>query len=73
MFLLESPENHAAAEAALDILASAPSAISARVLSYAISEPILPEELETKAYRSALSMWPMSRHYILYSLKPHSS
>ena len=70
--LLESPENHAAAEAALDILASAPSAISARVLTYAISEPILPEELENKAYRSALSMWPMSRHYILYSLKPHS-
>ncbi len=70
--LLESPENHAAADAALDILASAPSAISARVLTYAISEPILPEELENKAYRSALSMWPMARHYILYSLKPHS-
>ena len=70
--LLDSPEDHAAAEAALDLLASIPSAISARVLTHAISEPLLSEELESKAYGEVRSMWPLSRHYILYSLKSHA-
>jgi hypothetical protein len=70
--LFESPEDHAAAEAALDVLGSIPSAISARVLTHAISEPILPEELETRAYEQVRGMWPLSRHYILYSLKAHA-
>jgi hypothetical protein len=70
--LFDSPEDHAAAEAALDFLASVPSAISARVLTHAISEPQLSEELETRAYEHVRSMWPLSRHYILYSLKSHA-
>jgi len=70
--LFESPEDDAAAEAALDVLGSIPSAISARVLTHAISEPILPEELETRAYEQVRAMWPLSRHYILYSLKTHT-
>jgi tetratricopeptide (TPR) repeat protein len=70
--LFESTEDHAAAEAALDVLGSIPSAISARVLTHAISEPILSEELETRAYGQVRAMWPMSRHYILYSLKTHA-
>jgi len=37
--LFDSPEDHAAAEAALALLASIPSEMSARVLTHAISEP----------------------------------
>jgi hypothetical protein len=70
--LFDSPEDQAAAEAALDLLASIPSAISARVLTHAISEPLLSEELEKRAYEQVRSMWPLSRHYILYSLKSHA-
>src|SRR5262249_926855 len=69
--LFESAEDPAAAGAALDVLASTPSAISARVLTHAISEPILSEELETRAYEHVRSMWPLSRHFVLYSLKGH--
>jgi len=70
--LFDSLEDHAAAEAALEVLASLPSAISARILTHAISEPMLPEELEVRAYEHVRSMWPLSRHYILYSLKGHT-
>jgi hypothetical protein len=70
--LFESPDDHAAAEAALDVLGSIPSAISARVLTHAISEPMLSEELESRAYEQVRGMWPLSRHYILYSLKTHA-
>jgi hypothetical protein len=33
---------------------------------------MLPEDLEMKAYEQARRMWPLPRHYILYSLKPHT-
>ena len=70
--LLDSPGDRAAAEAALDILGSIRSAASARVLAHVISEPMLEEDLEMKAYTSVKAMWPLPRHYILYSLKPHT-
>jgi hypothetical protein len=70
--LLESPEDRAAANAALDVLGSIPSAVSARVLAHVVSEPMLEEELELTAYKYVRALWPLARHYILYSLKPHT-
>src|SRR5438105_3125802 len=70
--LFDSPGDRAATEAALDALGSARSAVSARVLAHAISEPMLDEDLELKAYEYARALWPLPRHYILYSLKPHA-
>src|SRR5262245_19904141 len=70
--LLDSPGDRPAAEAAIDLLASIPCAVSARVLAHVISEPLLEEDLETKAYKHVRTMWPLPRHYILYSLKPHT-
>ena len=70
--LLESPEDREAAEASIDLLGSIRSAVSARVLVHVISEPILDEDLETRAYKQLRGMWPLPRHYILYSLKPHN-
>jgi hypothetical protein len=70
--LLESPQDRPAAETALETLASIPCAASARVLAHAISEPMLDEDLEAKAYSSVRAMWPLPRPYILYSLKPHT-
>jgi hypothetical protein len=70
--LLESPEDRAAAEMSLTTLGSTRSAAGARVLAYVISEPMLEEDLETKAYSCARAMWPLARPYILYSLKPHT-
>jgi hypothetical protein len=70
--LLESPDDRSSADTALDVLCGNPSAVSARVLAHAISEPMLPEDLEGKAYNCVRDMWPLPRHYILYSLKPHA-
>lgn len=70
--LLESPDDRETADVALDALGRSPCAVSARVLAHAISEPMLPEDLEGKAYQYVRSMWPLPRHYILYSLKPHT-
>src|SRR2546425_5793728 len=70
--LLESPEDRAAAEQAVDILGAIHSATSARVLAHVISEPVLEEDLETKAYTYVRRMWPLPRPYIFYSLKPHA-
>jgi tetratricopeptide (TPR) repeat protein len=70
--LLESPDDRASADAALDVLGGSPSAVSARVLAHAISEPMLPEDLENKAYNFVRSMWPLPRHYVLYALRAHT-
>lgn len=70
--LLESPEDRSAADTALDVLGAVPSAVCARVLAHAVSEPMLPEDLENKAYSHLRSMWPLPRPYILYSLRPHT-
>src|SRR2546427_401500 len=70
--LLESPEDRAAAERAIETLGSIQSATSARVLAHVISEPVLEEDLEMKAYTCVRTMWPLPRPYIFYSLKPHA-
>jgi hypothetical protein len=70
--LLEAPEDRAAAEAALDLLGNIRSPVSARVLAHVVSEPMLEEDLEKKAFGYLREMWPLPRHYILYSLKPHT-
>jgi hypothetical protein len=70
--LFDSPEDRAVADAALDTLGSSRSAVSARVLAHLISEPMLGEDMELKAYNRARALWPLSRQYILYSLKPHT-
>jgi len=70
--LLDSPSDQAMAESSIDFLGSIRSAVSARVLAHVISEPMLDEDLEMKAYNYVAQMWPLARHYILYSLKPHT-
>jgi hypothetical protein len=70
--LLDSPDDRTIATVALDVLTADKSAISARVLAHAISEPMLPEDLEAQVYDRLRAMWPLPRHYILYSLKPHT-
>ena len=70
--LLDSPDDRAAAELSIDLLGSIRSAVSARVLAHIISEPLLDEDLESKAYNFVRGMWPLPRPYILYSLKPHT-
>ena len=70
--LLESPEDRSGAETALNTLGSIRSAESARVLAFIISEPMLEEDLEARAYAHVRGMWPLPRPYIFYSLKPHT-
>src|SRR5262245_25055631 len=70
--LLDSPGDRAVAEASIDFLGSIRSAVTARDLAHVISEPMLDEDLEMKAYNYVAQMWPLPRHYILYSLKPHT-
>jgi hypothetical protein len=70
--LLDSPGDRAVAESSIDLLGSIRSAVSARVLAHVISEPMLDEDLEMKAYNYVAQMWPLARHYIFYSLKPHT-
>ena len=70
--LFDSLDDRAAAEHILDALGSRRSPVSARVLAHVISEPMLDEDLENKAYSMVRAMWPLPRHFILYSLKPHT-
>ena len=69
--LFDSLDNRAVVEKSLETLESLRSDVSARVLAHIVSEPMLDEDLEQRAYNVLRSMWPLSRHYILYSLKPH--
>ncbi|MBI4473097.1 MAG: hypothetical protein HY646_10540 [Acidobacteria bacterium] len=69
--LFDSLHDRVAAETALEILGSIRSAVSARILAHAVSEPMLDEELEVKAYAFIRAMWPLPRHYVLYGLRPH--
>lgn len=71
-FLFDSLGDRTATACALDILSAIPSPVSARILAHAISDPMLDEDLETKAYAFVRAMWPLPRHYILYSLRPHT-
>jgi len=69
--LFECLDDRAAVDAALNTLGSIRTSVSARILAHLVSEPMLEEDLETKAYELLRAMWPLPRHYILYSLKGH--
>ena len=60
--LFESTGDRSAAETALGVLASSPSPVSARVLAHAVSEPLLDEDLEARAY-AALKKGLMSGQF----------
>jgi hypothetical protein len=70
--LFDAPEDRMAAETAIDTLGAIQCSSSARVLAHSIVEPILEEDLELKAYRFARALWPLPRHYILYTLATHA-
>ena len=70
--LFECLDDRSAVEAGLNTLGSIRSAVSARILAHLVSEPMLEEDLETKAYDLLRGTWPLPRHYILYSLKGHN-
>ena len=70
--LFDSLDDRSAAEAAIDVLGGIRSSTSARVLAHVISEPMMEEELELKAYDLVRSLWPLPRHYILSVLSPHT-
>jgi hypothetical protein len=63
--------DRAAAEVALDILGRIRSPLSSRVLAHAISEPMLDEALESKAFDLVRAFWPLPRHYMLAALHTH--
>ena len=69
--LFESTGDRGAAETALDVLCSTMSPVSSRVLAHAVSEPLLDEDLEERAFAALKASWPLPRHYMLYSLRDH--
>src|SRR5262245_13168243 len=70
--LFECLDDRPAVDTALNTLGSIRSSVSARILAHLVSEPMLEEDLEKKAYDLLRGMWPLPRHYILYSLKGHT-
>jgi hypothetical protein len=70
--LFECLDDRSAVDTALNTLGSIRSAVSARILAHVVSEPMVDEDLELKAYELLRGMWPLPRHYILYSLKRHN-
>jgi hypothetical protein len=70
--LLNSLEDRDAVETALSILPHVRSSVSARVLAFVVSEPMLDEDLEARAYSSLREFWPLARPYILHSLHLHA-
>jgi hypothetical protein len=70
--LLNSAQDRDAAEPALEVLSHVRSSVSARVLAYVVSEPMLDEDLEARAYSSLREFWPLARPYILHSLHLHA-
>jgi hypothetical protein len=70
--LFESPEDRSVAEAAIDTLARIHSPTSARVLTHAVSEPLLDEDIETKAFAALREFWRLARQYMVYNLRRHA-
>lgn len=70
--LLNAPDNRDTAETALAVLEHVRSSVSARVLAYAVSEPMLDEDLEARAYAALRASWPLARPYMLHSLHSHA-
>jgi hypothetical protein len=69
--LFESPGDRETAGTALQVLCATRSPISARVLAHAVSEPVLDEDLELKAFTALKAAWPLPRQYMLYALHGH--
>jgi len=70
--LFDSLDDRKTVAEAIGALAAIPSAVSARILAHVVSEPMLDEDLEMKAYESVRSLWPLPRQYVLYGLRPHT-
>src|SRR4030095_6454064 len=69
--LFESTGDRSAAETALNVLCATRSPVCARVLAHAVSEPLLDEDLEARAFAALKASWPLPRHYMLYCLREH--
>jgi hypothetical protein len=69
--LFESTSDRSASETALAVLCETPSPVSARVLAHAVSEPLLEEDLEMRAFEALKATWPSPRHYLFYNLRDH--
>ena len=70
--LTQSPEDRSSAELSLSVLSHIRSSVSARVLAYVVSEPMLDEDLEARAYTALRTQWPLPRGYMLHSLHSHA-
>jgi hypothetical protein len=70
--LFEAPDNRESAELSLSVLSLIRCSSSARVLAYATSEPVLPEDLEIQAYKYLRTLWPLPRNYVLFTASDHS-
>jgi hypothetical protein len=70
--LLNSTGDRNTAETALHVLSHIHSPVSARVLAYVVSEPVLDEDLETRAYSAVREVWRLARPYVLHSLHLHA-
>lgn len=70
--LLNASGDRISSEAAVETLGAIRCSSSARVLAHAVSEPMLDEDVESKAYEAARAMWSLARNYILFELAPHT-
>jgi hypothetical protein len=70
--LFEAPDDATIADTAVTILSGIHSPASARVLAHSVSEPMLPEDIESKASEALRKMWPLARPFILHNLRNHS-
>jgi hypothetical protein len=69
--LFEAPEDSGAATAAIHVLGRIGSPVAARALAHAVSEPMLDEPVEQRAFDELRKLWPLARPYILLTLKRH--
>ena len=70
--LFESLADRSIVETAIELLSMYDDRVSARVLAYLVSEPMLEEDEEAKVRSILKEQWPASRNYILYKLKAHT-
>ncbi len=70
--LFESLADPSIVETAIELLSMYDDRVSARVLAYLVSEPMLEEDQEAIVRSILKERWPASRNYILYKLKAHT-
>jgi hypothetical protein len=46
--------------------------IAVRALAFAVSEPVLQESVESRAFEALRTLWPAPRSYVLYHLRRHT-